>query len=103
MVRLVESPTADAYLSTILAGILPRPEVLRIGQEAAGQVLVLTIHLPREDRRYVVGKKGRNIEAIRDLLRAFAGREGRSIVVKLPDDNSISEEDNDKQRRYTLP
>ena len=85
-----EHPTAYAYLNAILRGILPQPEALQLEQETAGEVLVLTIRVPREDRRYVLGKKGRNIEAIRDLLRAYAGRHGRNIAVKLSDEEDPS-------------
>lgn len=77
---------AAEYLKVILQGILPRPGALRIDEQVAGDVTVLTIHLPQEDRRYVVGKHGRNIEAVRHLLRAYAGRQGRMIVTKLPDE-----------------
>ena len=80
------------YLSDILRGILPRPDLLRLEQESAGDVIVLSIHLPKEDRRFVVGKRGRNIEAIRDLVRAYGGRQGRMIVTKLPDEGLMTEE-----------
>ena len=65
---------AEQYLAAILQGVLPRPERLRIEQEYAGDVTVLTIHVPLDDRRFVVGRRGRTIEAVRDLLRAYAGR-----------------------------
>jgi predicted RNA-binding protein YlqC (UPF0109 family) len=58
-------------------------------------VTVLTIRLPQEYRRFVVGKRGRNIEAIRDLLRAYAGRHGRTIIAKLPDEGSPTEDTNE--------
>lgn len=80
------------YLDAILRGIVPRPGELRVVQEMAGDVIVLTIHLPQEDRRFVVGKHGRNIEAARCLMRAYAGRHGRMIVTKLPDEGSLSDE-----------
>ena len=87
---------AVEYLTTILRGILPRPESLRVQEETAGDVTVLTIHLPEEDRRFVVGKQGRTIEAVRYLIRAFAGRQGRMIVAKLPDDSPTTEETNER-------
>ncbi len=83
--------TAAQYLTSILREILPRPDALRIEQDHAGDVTVLTIHVPYDDRRFVVGKRGRNIEAIRALMRAFAGRRGHMIVAKLPDEAFLSE------------
>ena len=92
-------PTAYAYLKAILLGILPRPESLQIEQETAGEVLVLIIRVPQEDRRYVVGKKGRNIEAIRDLVRAYGGRQGQSIVIKLSEESIQSEVNDERSER----
>ena len=89
------------YLATILRGILPNPESLQLEEEIAGHVTVLTIDLPQDDRRFVVGKRGRNIEALRQLLRAYAGLHGRSIVVKLPDEDFISKERNEYSKLQT--
>ena len=89
-------PDPVEYLANALSGILPRPDELRIEQEFAGDVTVLTIHVPLEHRRYVVGKRGRTIEAIRALLRAYAGRRGQMIVAKLPYDSRLSEKVDDK-------
>ncbi len=91
---------AARYLKDILWGILPRPEALRIQQETAADVTVLTILLPQEDRCFVVGKGGRNIEAVRHLLRAFAGRHGQMVVAKLPDERKPTEVQNDEQQHY---
>jgi predicted RNA-binding protein YlqC (UPF0109 family) len=96
------------YLRAILAGIVPRPSVVRIEEETAGEVTVLTVHLPQEDRRFVVGQRGRNMEAIRHLFRAYAGRHGRSLIVKLSDECSPTEVVNERQDRttggsYSLP
>ena len=79
------------YLAAILRGILPRPDELVVAEETVGAVTVLTIHLPPEDRRFVVGKRGRNIAAVRDLMRAYGGRRGQTIVTKLPDEDSLPE------------
>jgi predicted RNA-binding protein YlqC (UPF0109 family) len=87
------------FLLAMLGGIVPRPHLLRVEEETAGDVTVLTIHLPADDRRFVVGKGGKNIEAIRHLLRAYAGRQGQMIVAKLPDEGPIPEEPNEQSRR----
>ena len=79
------------YLTVMLRGILPRPEALTIEGDISGGVTVLIIHLPREDRCFVVGKRGRNIAAVRDLLRAYGGRRGQTIVTKLPDESTPTE------------
>lgn len=83
------------FLTTILHGILPHPDDLRIEQETAGEVIVLSIYLPKNDRRFVVGKRGRNIEAIRSLLRAYGGRHGITVVTKLSDEGLRTEVTNE--------
>ena len=85
--------TAQEFLSGILRGILPRPDTLRVEQSTAGDVTVLTIHLPQKDRRFVIGKGAKNIAAIRDLLRAYAGRHNHQVVVKLHDEEFTSDEE----------
>ena len=88
--------SAQKYLSQLLWGILPNPQALRVEEETVGAVVVLTIRLAPQYRRFVVGKRGRNMEAIRDLLRAYGGRHGMTIVIKLSEE-SIPNKDKDER------
>ena len=90
--------TPSAYLTTLLGQILPESADLRVEEHVAANVTILTINVPLAARRFVIGRQGRTIEAIRNLLRAYGGLHGLTIIATLNDDNTKEGYDNESRR-----
>jgi len=83
MNSLALAPTE--LVRTIIASILPEGLDFSIDATQAGQVLVLTIRSPQAHAQGIIlGRGGRNIEAIRRLVTACAAVRGITINLHLP-------------------
>lgn len=73
-------------LNYILSHIVSDPEKVKISRvdEEDGSV-VLNVEIPEEERGIVIGKSGKNIKAIRDLVSIIARREGKRVYIKIVD------------------
>ncbi len=79
--------TASELVSGILRGILPRPESFTVREELIGQngrgVTVVVVMVPSEQARFVIGRQGSTSEAIRSILKAWSGLNGRACYLKV--------------------
>lgn len=62
------------WAENIIIGIVDVPEKVCVTTYQGDQTLVLTIHVDKSDVGKVLGKRGKNINAIRTLLAAQASR-----------------------------
>lgn len=76
----------EEVIKYILEKIVSKPEEIRIEREeqADGEIL-FNVYLPEEDKGIVIGKGGRNIQAIRNIVGLIAKRENLRTYIKIVD------------------
>ena len=73
-------------LQYILSKIVADPETIVITEEVNEfQENVLNVAIPEEERGIVIGKGGKNIQAIRNIISIIAKREGKKVRIKILD------------------
>ncbi len=74
---------------TYLAGqLVSHPEALLIDQDTQETHVTLTIHADPTDMGKIIGRNGRIIHALRDLLRIAATKHGQTVDVVLEESQS---------------
>lgn len=73
-------------LQYILSKIVEDPDTIVITEETneLGED-VLNVNIPEGDRGIVIGKGGKNIQAIRNIVSIIAKREGKKVRIKILD------------------
>jgi predicted RNA-binding protein YlqC (UPF0109 family) len=73
-------------LQYILSKIVADPDTIVITEETneLGED-VLNVNIPEGDRGIVIGKGGKNIQAIRNIVSIIAKREGKKVRIKILD------------------
>jgi hypothetical protein len=59
---------------------------------------ILSIEVSEEDKGVVIGRKGRTINSIRDIITISAIRNDRRVKVMLKNDNRVSREEVSKEK-----
>jgi predicted RNA-binding protein YlqC (UPF0109 family) len=72
-------------LNYILSKIVTDPAAVTITSEEQDNVTTLFITAPQEERGVIIGKGGKNIQAIRDIISIIARREGKMVYIKVLD------------------
>jgi predicted RNA-binding protein YlqC (UPF0109 family) len=71
------------FLETLVKNIVDSPEEVEVTEVAGESVTVLNLKVAKKEIGLVIGKKGRNIEAIRILLSAASGKAGKKTVLEI--------------------
>ena len=77
----------EQLLSYILNKIVKDPETITITKETdeLTNELIFNISVPEEERGIIIGKQGKNIQAIRNIISIIARREGQRVRIKILD------------------
>jgi hypothetical protein len=70
----------------LLKAIVDYPDDIAVDEEAGQDKTTLTIHAHAEDMGKVIGKSGRIIRAIRDLIKLMAAKQGVYVDVVIAED-----------------
>lgn len=70
-------------LYDIVSGIVNNPENINIVEKQDGDTVVLNLMVDESDLGKVIGKSGRIAKAIRTVIKAVAGREGKRVIVDI--------------------
>lgn len=73
----------EKLLELIVKSIVQRPKKVKIKKEKSQGLVNFNLKVDPEDLKIVIGKKGRTIRAIRNLLRLKAIKEGARVNLKL--------------------
>lgn len=65
--------------------IARKPEEVVVEEEKEGEVIMENIKVAKEDIALVIGKSGRNISAVRELVKVVAGKQNLHVEVKIVD------------------
>jgi predicted RNA-binding protein YlqC (UPF0109 family) len=75
-----------AELLEILARrLVDDPDAVRVEREQRDDVIVLRLFVAKEDVGKVIGRQGRIVRALRQLIRASAGRRRERVVLEIVD------------------
>jgi predicted RNA-binding protein YlqC (UPF0109 family) len=67
----------------VARGIVDDPDAVEVEEEEGDGVLRLLLTVAPDDRGKVIGRGGRTIRAIRDVLRAASTRSGVNVQVEI--------------------
>lgn len=70
-------------IKRIAQALVDHPEQVEISEVKGEHVSVLELKVAKEDIGKVIGKKGRNVQAIRTILNAAAGKKKKRIVLEI--------------------
>jgi len=84
-------------LEHIVKSIVNHPEDVSIEEKDSVDfpgLTILTINVNEEDKGVIIGRKGRTINSIRDIITISAIRNNKRVRVILKDDNKPNREEN---------
>jgi predicted RNA-binding protein YlqC (UPF0109 family) len=72
-------------ISDIVKALVDQPEEITVNEIEGGHTVVLEISVAKSDMGKVIGKQGRNAQAIRTILSAAAGKARKKYVLEIVD------------------
>lgn len=73
----------EDLLRTILQAIVEKPEAIVISKETVDTSVQFTIEADQEDMGKIIGKNGKTITAIRNLLKVMASKQGKWVTISV--------------------
>lgn len=73
---------------TIVRALVDAPEAVQVQQVDGETTCILEVRVAAEDIGKVIGRQGRNIAALRTLLRAVGAKERKHILLEVLEDRS---------------
>lgn len=70
-------------LEYILKNLVSEPKKIDISEEVEDSTFIYTIKASDEDKGKIIGKNGRVIKAIRDLLTIIARKEEKRVMLRV--------------------
>ena len=70
-------------LEFVLKALVDDPASVEISSEEKDGVEVFKIKIAKEDIGKVIGKQGKNIKAIRTIIKAISAREGKRTTLEI--------------------
>ncbi len=70
-------------LDFLVTSIVDKPEKVKIEEQEQGGIVNFTISVDKDDMGKVIGKNGRIIKALRNVMKIPAIRNGKKIYVNL--------------------
>ena len=92
-------------LEHIVKSIVNHPEDVSIEEKDSVDfpgLTILTINVNEEDKGVIIGRKGRTINSIRDIITISAIRNNKRVRVILKDDNKPNREGNEENQEDML-
>ena len=75
----------EEFLKYIISKIVSEPEKVEIEQEEINGEIFFYIMVPEKDRGVIIGKEGKNIKALRNLITILAKKENKRVYLKIKD------------------
>ncbi len=70
-------------VTDIIKAIVDNPNLVEVKEVEGERAAIIEIKVAPEDVGKVIGREGRIINSLRQIVRAAAGREGKRITVEL--------------------
>ena len=72
-------------LEDLARRLVDEPDAVRVEQEERDDVVVLRLHVAKDDVGKVIGRQGRIVRALRQIMRAAVGRQHKRVVLEIVD------------------
>ena len=72
-------------LEDLARRLVDEPDAVRVEREEHEDVVVLRLQVAKEDVGKVIGRQGRIARALRQLVRAYSGRERKRFMLEIVD------------------
>ena len=72
-------------ISDIVKAMVEQPDQVSINEVEAGHTVMLELSVAKSDMGKVIGKQGRNAQAIRTILSAASGKTRKKYVLEIVD------------------
>jgi predicted RNA-binding protein YlqC (UPF0109 family) len=72
-------------LEDLARRLVDEPDAVRVDREERDDVVVLRLQVAKEDVGKVIGRQGRIARALRQLVRAYSGRERKRFMLEIVD------------------
>jgi uncharacterized protein len=72
-------------LEDLARRLVDDPGAVRVDREERDDVVVLRLQVAKEDVGKVIGRQGRIARALRQLVRAYSGRERKRFMLEIVD------------------
>ena len=70
-------------ITDIIKALVDHPEEVSVNEIESAQSVVLEVMVDKSDMGKVIGKRGRNVQAIRTILGAAAGKTRKRYILEL--------------------
>lgn len=70
-------------IKEIVQALVDQPELVSISEIEGENTNVLELKVPKSDMGKVIGKQGRNAQAIRTIMSAVAGKNRRRYILEI--------------------
>ena len=67
----------------IAQALVDRPDQVEVAEISGSNTLVIELKVAKEDLGKIIGKQGRNAQAIRHILSSVSAREHRRVVLEI--------------------
>lgn len=81
-------------LEYIVKSLVKNPEKVNIEEGKDGDKAILKLKVAQEDMGRVIGKQGRIIKAIREIIYAYSSKNSEKVSVSIEEDKSKVTEEN---------
>ena len=78
--------------------IVDKPEEVIVTETEGDRTSIIKLRVAREDFGLIIGKKGRNGEALRTILRAAAAKLGKKPTLEIVEEDRGGYKDRDRDR-----
>jgi predicted RNA-binding protein YlqC (UPF0109 family) len=75
----------DRLLEELARRLVDDPDAVRVEREERADAVVLRLYVAKDDVGKVIGRQGRIARALRQLVRAAAGRQRKRVVLEIVD------------------
>ena len=75
----------DDLLEDLARRLVNEPDAVRVEREERDDAVVLRLHVAKDDVGMVIGRQGRIARALRQVVRAAAGRQRKRVVLEIMD------------------
>jgi predicted RNA-binding protein YlqC (UPF0109 family) len=72
-------------LEDLARRLVDEPDAVRVEREERDDVIVLRLYVAKDDVGKVIGRQGRIARALRQVVRAAAGRQRKRVVLEIVD------------------
>lgn len=83
-------------LTYLVTAIVDHPEDVIIEERQVEDMTVFTLHVNTDDMGKIIGKGGRIIRAVRDLIKILAAKKNLYVDVEIAEGTEITKSANDK-------